>query len=127
MPVNYKGVPKKIPSKPGEQPLYYPTVVNSGSVSLRELAVYISEVCTLNTADTVACIEAVLQIMPKMLMDGKIVRLGEFGNFSLSVQGNGAEDVHKLSAHHINKVSVNFKAGTEFKHALKNTEFHKTY
>jgi len=126
MSVNYKPVPKKNPSQQTEPAKFYAQVVSSGDMTLRQLAKQISAISTVSTADTMAVIEAFLEVVPQALADGKIVRLGDFGSFNLTASSTGAADAAALSSTAINKVSVKFRPGKEFTKVIDTIEFTKT-
>ena len=114
MEVQYKAVPKKNPAKQDEAPKYYAQVVSSGEVTLRQLVSRISAISTLSPADTMAAIEALLEVVPQALTEGKLVRLGDFGSFSLQVNSEGVKDVKDLDRKKIKRITVRFRPGKEF-------------
>lgn len=125
MAVNYKAVPKRNPSKMEEAPKFYVQVVSSGDMTVRQLAKQISAISTVSAADTMAVIEAFLEVVPQALAEGKIVRLGDFGSFSLAASSEGAVDAPTLSKNHIKKVSVRFRPGKEFTNVTNAVDFTK--
>ena len=125
MAVNYKPVPKRNPSKQEEAPKFYAQVVSAGDMTVRQLVKQISSISTVSAADTMAVIEAFLEVVPMALADGKIVRLGDFGSFSLAVNSDGAVDALALSKNQIKKVSVRFRPGKEFTNVTNAAEFTK--
>ena len=125
MSVNYKPVAKKNPSQQAEPAKYYAQVVSNGDMTTRQLAKQISAISTVSAADTMAVIEAFLEVVPQALADGKIVRLGDFGSFSLTVNSEGAVDALTLSKNQIKKVSVRFRPGKEFTVVTNAVEFTK--
>jgi predicted histone-like DNA-binding protein len=125
MSVTYKALPKVNPQNPAAAPKYYAQVVTSGEITLRQLAKMISEVATVKTADTMAVLEGLLNVVPMVLADGKIVRLGDFGSFNLQVSSDGAATPDELTRNQINKISVKFRAAKEFMIVINNIEFTK--
>ena len=125
MSVNYKPIPKRNPAKQEEAPKYYAQVMSNGDMSLRQLAKEVAAMSTISTPDTMAVIEAFLEVIPKALADGKIVRLGDFGSFSLSVNSEGAVDAKSLTQNQIKKVAVRFRPGKEFSNVTNAVEFTK--
>jgi len=125
MAVNYKPVPKRNPSKQEEAPKFYAQVVSAGDMTVRQLVKQISSISTVSAADTMAVIEAFLEVVPMALADGKIVRLGDFGSFSLAVNSDGAVDALALSKNQIKKVTVRFRPGKEFTNVTNAAEFTK--
>ena len=126
MAINYKPVPKGNPGNPAAPKKYYAQTVSAGELSLRQLAKMISEVATVKTADTMAVLEGLLNVLPMALGDGKIVRLGDFGSFSVSVNSEGAATADALTVVNITKTSVKFRPGKEFSYAIGKFEFTKT-
>lgn len=126
MAVNYKAVAKKNPLKQTDPAKYYANIVTTGNLTLRQLAKEISTISTVSVADTMAVLEGLLEVVPKQLANGNIVRLGEFGSFNIQVKSAGADTAKDLSKDQITKTSVKFRAGKEFMQVIDNIEFVKT-
>lgn len=126
MAVNYKAVAKKNPLKQTEPAKYYANIVTTGNLTLRQLAKEISAISTVSVADTMAVLEGLLEVVPKQLANGNIVRLGEFGSFNIQVKSAGADTAKDLTKDQITKTSVKFRAGKEFMQVIDNIEFVKT-
>jgi hypothetical protein len=75
--------------------------------------------------DILSVIEGFLQIVPKTLIDGYTVDLGEFDNMGLIAKSEAVEKEEELTASHINGVKVSFRPGKLFKHELAGAEFTK--
>ena len=80
---------------------------------------------TVSTADTIALLEAFLTVVPDQLADGKIVELGEFGTFRISLSSDGADTADKVSADNITDVRVIFNPGKRFEDVLATLKFQK--
>jgi predicted histone-like DNA-binding protein len=126
MAVNYKAVAKKNPLKQDDPPKYYANIVTSGNLTLRQLAKEISAISTVSAADTMAVLEGLLEVVPKQLANGNIVRLGEFGSFNIQVKSEGKDLAKDLTKDQIIKTSVKFRAGKEFMQVINNIDFTKT-
>lgn len=126
MAVNYKAVAKKNPLKQTDPAKYYANIVTTGNLTLRQLAKEISTISTVSVADTMAVLEGLLEVVPKQLANGNIVRLGEFGSFNIQVKSAGADTAKDLSKDQITKTSVKFRPGKEFMQVIDNIEFIKT-
>ena len=61
--------------------------------------------------------------MREMLLEGKKIRLGDLGDFSLLLGSKGAESADKFTAQNINQVKVQWEPGKEFKNLLDDAEF----
>lgn len=104
---------------------YFGIAKASGVVDIRQLANRISKETTLGTPDVVAVIEALLQDIPEFLLDGKIVKLGDFGTYRLTVCGQGAENPDDYSVNLIKKTNLHFRGDKVFKAILSRAEFSK--
>jgi predicted histone-like DNA-binding protein len=114
MSFNFKMVARKNPLDPSAPEKYYASPVYSGEITMRQLSKRIAEISTVSTVDVVAVLEAFLQQIPKELAEGKIVRLGDFGSFRLTLGSEGLEDLDKFNSAHIKKLRPRFMAGKEF-------------
>ena len=89
------------------------------------MAARISEISTVSSTDTMAVLEALLTTIPQELAAGNIVELGDFGNFWLRGDSEGAETAADVRASNIKGVLPRFNAGKEFKKVLDTIEFEK--
>jgi predicted histone-like DNA-binding protein len=118
MTVEYSIVARGNPQDPAEPKKYYPVVKSSGELKLRDLVQRAAEMSTLSPADVAAAVEAFLAIIPRALADGNIVRLGDFGTYSLRVRSVGADTEAEVGAQNITKVVAGFRPGKRFRDAL---------
>ena len=58
-----------------------------------------------------------------MLLEGKKIRLGDLGDFSLLLGSKGAETADKFTAQNITNVKVQWEPGQQFKNLLDDAEF----
>ncbi len=125
MPVKYVAVPNKIPNKPDDPPVYYPRLKSTGVIDLRQLAEDLAAESTISPIDVAAVIEGLLLKIPQYLEDGKIVHLGEFGRFYLSIQAEGSPDAESVSAAKIKRNRIHFRAGKLVQMMLKRVAYKK--
>jgi predicted histone-like DNA-binding protein len=104
---------------------FYAIAVSKGEATLRELAKEISQISTVSSPDTLAVLEALLLVVPKYIADGKIVRLGEFGSFGLTISSEGYDTEEEVTSKSIKGNSLNFKPGSELKVTLENIKYEK--
>ena len=79
--------------------------------------------CVYSRADISAILYMAVDCMREMLLEGKKIRLGDLGDFSVSLASKGAETAEKFSAQNITGVNVNWECGAEFKNLLADAEF----
>ena len=125
MALKYKLVQKGNPSNPTAPKKFYGNAVNTGNVTLRALADEIAEISTVGHADTVAVIESLLQLIPRHVTEGKIVRLGDFGSFGVRLSTEGADSETEFNSRMIKSLRMYFRPGAEVKKVLTSTKFEK--
>lgn len=79
--------------------------------------------CVYSRADIAAILNMAVDCMREQLLEGRKIRLGELGDFSLSLTSNGAESAEKFSAANITSIVVQWDCGPEFKNLLNDAEF----
>lgn len=125
MAVQYVIVERGKPGDPTTQRKFYAQAKSKGSISLRNLAKRIGDISTVSTIDTLAVLEALLQVIPQEIANGNIVRLGEFGNFMLTIKGEGAETEESFNSSNIKSNKLSFRPGKEFKQVLNSIVYEK--
>ena len=125
MPITFNVVQRGNPAKPDVPKKYYPSIQSSGRMTLRELAEEASDRSTLTTADVMAAVESFLAIIPEALADGKVVELGDFGNFWLRFTSEGTESAKDVRGKHIRSLIPRFMPGKRFKNILDAAKFKK--
>ena len=114
MAFKFKAIPKKNPRNPAAPAKYYASPTYSGEVTIRQLAKKIAEVSTVSSVDTMAVLEALLQIIPQELIEGRIVKLRDFGTFRITLSSEGVATADVLSSSNIKKLRLNFRPSKEF-------------
>ena len=74
-------------------------------------------------ADISAILYMAVDCMREMLLEGKKIRLGDLGDFSVLLSSKGAEDADKFTAQNITDVKVQWEPGQQFKTLRDETEF----
>ena len=74
-------------------------------------------------ADISAILYMAVDCMREMLLEGKKIRLGELGDFSILLSSKGAETADKFTAQNITNVKVQWEPGQQFKNLLDDAEF----
>ena len=74
-------------------------------------------------ADISAILYMAVDCMREMLLEGKKIRLGDLGDFSLLLSSKGAETADKFTAQNITNVKVQWEPGQQFKNLLDDAEF----
>jgi predicted histone-like DNA-binding protein len=126
MSVKFNVVERGNPSNREAPKKFYPSIQSTGRVSQRKLVETAARETTLSTGDMMNALETILKIIPRELAEGNIVELGDFGNFWLRLETEGAEAAEQVTAGNITGVLVRFTPGKLFKKAVEAIEFSKT-
>ena len=79
--------------------------------------------CVYSRADISAILYMAVDCMREQLLEGKKIRLGDLGDFSVNLSSKGAETADKFTAQNITGVNVAWDPGMEFKNLLADAEF----
>ena len=105
---------------------YYAQPVNDGKVSQKAIASDIVDLSSLARGDVANVIESLLDTIPRYLIMGKSVNLGDFGTLRLSFSSKGVDDPKEFNTNMISGVKVIFTPSVEFKTSLKKVRFEKS-
>ncbi|MDR0559923.1 MAG: HU family DNA-binding protein [Prevotellaceae bacterium] len=125
MAIHYVLSEKGNPLNPAAPKKWYANAKSAGEITLKAMGKQITQRSTVNHADTLAVLEALTQVLVEQLEEGKIVRLGDFGSFQVSIGSEGAETVDKFSHSLIKTKKIAFRPGSELKTMLNNLKFEK--
>lgn len=106
------------PSEPGKKDskkLYYAQSKSTGIVGLKYLAKLIAARSTVSSADVKAVLDSLNWIIDMEVQEGRIVQLGELGNFRITVGSEGVEDKKKFTASMIRPPRLVFTPGSELR------------
>ena len=79
--------------------------------------------CVYSRADISAILYLAVDCMREQLLEGKKIRLGDLGDFYVSLSSKGAENANAFTAQNITDVKVQWEPGSEFKTLLDDAEF----
>lgn len=104
---------------------FYAIAKSNGEESVRQLATEISKRSGLSSVDVFAVIEAFIDLIPEKIAEGKIVRLGDFGSFNVTISSEGVEKAEEFTASLIRGNSLNFRPGKLVQKVLDTIEYSK--
>ena len=120
MSVKYKLIQRKDMSSdagPGSK-LYYAQAVSAGEMTLDELCEDIAESSTVTSADVKAVLDRLGWILSKNLKAGRIVQVGELGNFRMTLGSSGAPTIEEFNSSLIRKPKAGAPTIEEFNSSL---------
>lgn len=110
------------PSEPGNkesEKKYYAMSKSTGVADLKYMVKFIAARSAMSSADVKAVLDSLNWIMDLELQEGKIVQLGELGNFRISVSSEGVTDKSKFTASMIRPPRLLFTPGLELRNTKK--------
>lgn len=125
MAVKYKPIARKNPADQSLPAKYYVTLENSGVVNLDKLAALLGSGSTARKADVYAVLIGLVEQITEQLSEGRMVKMGELGSFSLGVHSEGAESPELVNAQLIKRKKIVFRPSSNLKHMLFNLKFEK--
>lgn len=109
----------------GGESKFYASAKVTGETDIHQLINRIEKISTVSGADIRAVLYALVDVVPDELADGNVVRIGDLGNFRISISSEGHESADDVSSNSIKKSRVIFTPGDKFKDMLKMLEFTK--
>ena len=98
----------------------YPRPVDNGNRDTCEMTEYISEACTLHSADVMAALVAMGKYISASLKNGKSVKLDGLGTFSITLETDKHTDnVKEMHTADVHFKSIRFLPETELKDAVR--------
>ncbi len=125
MAIKYNVVQKVNPQKRNDPKKYYASAKSDGEVTLKQLAKRISNMNTVNSADTLAVLDSLEQVMLEELAEGRTVRLGDFGTFSITLSSTGMDKEDEVTAFSIKGCRIQFRPGPGMKNLTKTVSYQK--
>lgn len=123
--LGYKLVEKGNPSDPTAPKKYYANHVNKGKKTLKDIKRDIEDKSSLSGGDISSVLENLVDQMPKYLLDGQSVSLGDFGTFRLSLSSEGALSPDEFVVGMIKNVRIIFTPGVLLKEAIAKAKFER--
>lgn len=116
---------KRVNPSDRTQEKWYAAPINEGRITKTDITKEIVTISSLSRGDVSNVIENLLDVIPKYLLMGKSVNLGELGTLRLSFSSEGVESPEMVKTNHIKGVKVIFTPGSELKNVLKDIKFEK--
>ena len=125
MAVKYSIIQRIKPGDPAAPRKFYAIAKSSGEVKLRELAERIAEISTVSSIDTLAVLESLITVIPTQLLAGRIIKLGDFGTFRLTLSSEGTDTEEEFSKNNIKRLKLNFRPGKIISTELRMVDYQK--
>ena len=104
---------------------YYAQVVLAPEMTQRQIIDQIADRCTVTGSDVKAVLDSLIYVMKLEMSDGKIVQLGEFGNFRITFGSEGTKVEKDFNATKIRRPKYTFSPGKALRSQAKVLRFEK--
>ena len=114
------------PSKPGEkdsEKKFYAVSKTNGTSSMKTLCKLISACSSVLLVDVLAVLVIFFFVLDMVFQEGRIVRLGDFGSFRISVSSDGVTDKKDFNSSMLRPPRIIFTPGGELKDTKKTLEY----
>lgn len=125
MSVKYNVIEKGNPGDASAPKKFYASSVADGEVSLRRLSKEIAQTSSVSESDVYATLIDLAKMLSRHLSDGKIVRLGDFGSFQISISSEGVDTQQKVTANLIKGAKILFRPGLDLRETLATLKYEK--
>lgn len=127
MAVKFNVSAKGNPLKPEEPKKFYANAKADGEVTFKKLSQEIAAgSTTVSDSDILAVLNDLTKFMNKHLLEGRIVRFGDFGNFQISISSEGAPSEEKFNQSLIKSAKVIYRPGVDVRDMLKLVKYEKS-
>lgn len=116
--MNYKVIEIRNPRATEQPGKYYARLINGSSINLEDFATRITATCTVTRHDCLAVLSALQEQIIYALQEGKLVHLGDVGNFRVSAKGSGSDTEKDYNISYLKKLKVVFTPNVTLKNAL---------
>jgi predicted histone-like DNA-binding protein len=123
--MKYKLVERKNPQQPEAAGKLYAAPVNDGKVSQKEIAADIVNLSSLSRGDVSNVIDSLLDTVPKYLVMGKSVSLGELGTLRVSFSSEGVATEEEFTINKISGLRVLFTPSPALRKSIGSIKFEK--
>jgi predicted histone-like DNA-binding protein len=104
---------------------FYAHAKSTGDINLKQLSKDISARSTVNSSDTLAVLDSLIQQLVKELEAGRIVRLGDFGSFQISISSEGTDTAEQFTSSMIKGSRILFRPGIDLRDMLATVTYQK--
>jgi predicted histone-like DNA-binding protein len=123
--MKYKFIERKNPQNPEAPGKLYASPVNDGKVSQREISADIVGLSSLSRGDVNNVIDCLLDTLPKYLLLGKSVSLGELGTLRITFSSEGVDTAEEFTVGKIKGARVLFTPSPALRKAIADIKFEK--
>jgi predicted histone-like DNA-binding protein len=121
--VKLKPIGRRNPQDNTAPEQYYAHAIADGFVDLERLAYLVANQCTVREADCLAVLNALQHNVMDELAQGRVVQLGNLGNFQVGVRSMPSALQEEVTTSNVRSAHVNFRPGKRIKKMLNTLDF----
>ena len=126
MAVKYTVIERPVPGDASAPRKWYAKAKADGDLTFRDLSKEIAQgSTTVSDTDVMAVLNDLIKVLGRNLANGKIVRLGDFGSFQISISSDGAEQESSFHPKLIRSAKIQFRPGRDLKDVTKTLTYEK--
>lgn len=119
MSVKIKPLARKNPQDLNEPVKYYAGKVNQGEVDLKIISKIIARESTISEYDVNEVMNRFIRLFPRLLKEGKIIRLGKLGSFCFTLSSTPSLRPEDVTVEKIKKLRLSFRPSKLLKEMIK--------
>lgn len=123
--LRYNLVKRENPKDPSKPAKFYASPTTRGSVGIIEISNDVAGSSSLSRGDLYNAIISLIDQMPKYLLNGYSVQLGDLGTFRIVFSSEGVEHEEEFNVSKMRDVKIYFLPGPRFKQILREARFHR--
>ena len=123
--LKYKLIERGNPSNPTAPKKIYASPVKTGTKTISSLSSDIADISSLSRGDINNVITNLVERIPKELLEGQSVSLGELGTLRISFSSEGVASEEDFNTNKIKNLKVIFTPGKLIKEEIKKAKFNK--
>ena len=123
--MKYKFIERKNPQNREAPGKLYAAPVLSGKVSQKEISADIVALSSLTRGDVSNVIENLFDIIPKYLVKGNSISLGDLGSFRISFSSKGVDTAEEFNVSKISGARVVFTPSPSLRKAIAGIKYEK--
>ena len=106
-----------------EQVKFYPTIKTVSCVTEKQVAKQVADETTLNPKEAEMAISQLEKVLIANLTAGNSVKLGDWGTFHLTCNGEGSDTEEEVNVSKVKRVNIRFVPGKTLTEALGKATF----
>jgi predicted histone-like DNA-binding protein len=123
--LTYKLTERGLPNDPQAPKKLYASPVSKGRKSIQAISKDLADISSLSRGDVQNVLMNLVDQIPKYLLDGQSVSLGELGSMRLSFSSEGVENEGQFNTNMVKNMKIIFTPGTMLKDAMGKAAFEK--